>query len=149
MSEQTYTYRNGKKIALKKMPNEFVVRASPEELRRLGIDDAERVSSASSRVRSRSDRLEPLMSSSRNVAPTHHAYRSMETGADFLITDRIMVRFKEPPSDEQLAEITGRYGLTMMERFTEVDFLLQLTDQIVAFAYSYEGGSSCLRGCCS
>jgi hypothetical protein len=58
-SQQTYTYRGGQKIMLDKQPDQFVVRALPDELREHGITDAEQVSSNSSRVTTRSVDLEP------------------------------------------------------------------------------------------
>ena len=64
-SQQSYTYRAGQKIMLDKKPDQFVVRALPDELRARGITDAEQVSSASSRVTTRSVDLEPMMSESR------------------------------------------------------------------------------------
>jgi hypothetical protein len=72
--QQTYTYRAGRKIPLEKQPDQFVARALPDELAGIGIEDAEQVSSASSRVATRVADLEPLMDRSRHLAPTHHAY---------------------------------------------------------------------------
>ena len=89
-----YTYRNGQKIELDKKPDEFVVRALPAELAARGITAAaERVSSRSSRVTAAPGDLEAAMQRSRTVAPTHHAYTMAESGADFLITDRVFVSF--------------------------------------------------------
>src|SRR5262245_59057143 len=100
--EQTYTYRGGQKIALEKSADQFVVRALPEKLRNVGIADAEKVSSASSRVTVRSTDLERMMGVSRGVAPTHHAYYVAATDEEFLVTDRILVTFRRPPSDAQV-----------------------------------------------
>jgi hypothetical protein len=58
-SQQTYTYRAGKKVLLEKQPDQFVVRALPEDLRNIGITDAEQVSSGSSRVTVRAVDLDP------------------------------------------------------------------------------------------
>lgn len=52
-SQETYTYRAGRKMMLQKRPDQFVVRALPEDLKAIGIPDAEQVSSASSRVSTR------------------------------------------------------------------------------------------------
>lgn len=124
----TYTYRGGKKLSLEKRPDAFVSRALPDTLRSAGIaDDAEQVSSASSRVNTRAQDLEVLMAQARGVAPTHHAYTVADTHQDFLITDRVFVTFKHPLSDEQVAEFAGRYGLMLCERYSERDFLFQLT----------------------
>ena len=52
------------------------------------IENAERVSSVSSRVTTFADDLESMMSVARKVAPTHHAYYDAETGQEFLIRPR-------------------------------------------------------------
>jgi subtilisin family serine protease len=128
-SQQTYTYRAGQRIALEKRPDQFVVRTLPDELMDLGFTDpAERVSSASSRVTTRATDLEPLMSRSRQLAPTHHAYYEAETGQEFLITDRLFVTFTEPLSDEQVDAFAGRYGLIRKATYGDRDYLFQLTD---------------------
>jgi hypothetical protein len=78
--QQTYTYRAGQRIVLEKRPDQFVVRSLPDEPTDIGIKDpAEQVSSASSRVTTRATDLEPLMSRSRQLAPTHHAYYAAST----------------------------------------------------------------------
>src|SRR5688500_15016125 len=85
--EVTYSYRAGKRIALRKEPNQYIVRALPQKLAQAGITDAEQVSSGSSRVTTRPADLERSMSAARFLAPTHHAYRDAATGHEFLITD--------------------------------------------------------------
>src|SRR5262245_66516141 len=100
--EQTYTYRSGRKVALEKSPDQFVVRATPERLEEEGIENAERVSSASSRVTTFADDLEPLISAARDVAPTHHAYYHASTRQELLTTDRVILTFKLPPTSEEL-----------------------------------------------
>lgn len=124
----TYTYRGGKKLPLEKSPDAFVSRALPDTLRSAGIsDDAEQVSSGSSRVRGRAQDLEAMMAQARGLAPTHHAYTVADTDQDFLITDRVFVTFREALSDEQVADFAGRYGLIQCERYSERDYLFQLT----------------------
>jgi subtilisin-like proprotein convertase family protein len=124
----TYTYRGGVKLPLDKRPDQFVVRAEPGELRALGITDAESVSAESSRVTTRADELEPMMARSRTVAPTHHAYELPATGEEFLITDRVIISFKQALPAEKIAEIAGRYGLRQVEAYSDRDFLFQLTN---------------------
>ena len=125
----TYTYRGGKKLELAKRPDAFVARALPEALQRAGIaDDAEQVSSASSRVRARAQDVDALMARSRALGPTHHAYTLADTGEDFLITDRIFVTFREPLSAEAVGAFAGRYGLRLRERYSDRDCLFQLTE---------------------
>jgi subtilisin family serine protease len=126
--QQTYTYRAGQRIVLEKRPDQFVVRALPDELTAFGIMDAEQVSSASSRVTTRATDLEPLMSRSRHLWTAHHAYYEAETGQEFLITPRVFVTFKEPLSDEQVDAFAGRYGLIRKATYGDRDYLFELTD---------------------
>jgi subtilisin-like proprotein convertase family protein/subtilisin family serine protease len=126
--QDTYTYRNGEKVPLEKAPDQFVVRALPENLESLGITDAEQISSRSSKVTTRATDLEPEMSRMRHVAPTHHAYSDAATGAEFLITDRVLVTFKEALPAEQLDAFAARYGLFMQTAYSDRDYLFQLTD---------------------
>jgi len=127
-TDRTYTYRGGKRVELEKRPDQFVVRALPDELRDLGFPDPEKVSSASSRITARAPDLEPLMARARSVAPTHHAYYNADSGDEFLITDRIIVRFKQAPPREQVDAFAARYGLVLREAYSDRDFLFQLTD---------------------
>src|SRR5262245_35187019 len=129
MSErQTYTYQSGLKVVLKIPDDEFVVRALPERLRELGFADAQQVSSASSRVMTRAPNLEADMSAARHLAPTHHAYYVADSGQEFLITDRVLVRFKEPLAPEQVDAFTARYALLLKQAYSDRDYLFQLTD---------------------
>jgi subtilisin-like proprotein convertase family protein/subtilisin family serine protease len=123
----TYTYRGGRRIELEKRPDEFVARAEPDRLRDAGID-ATAVSPASSRAHASPAELETAMARSRDVAPTHHAYAVADTGQDFLITDRVFVTFKDALPDEKVASFAGGYGLLQRERYSDRDFLFQLTD---------------------
>ena len=108
---KTYTYRGGLKVELKKSLDQVIIRVLPEHLRDAAILAVEQVSSAATRITTSAAELESLMTRSRGVAPTHHAYSETETGKDFLITDRIFVTFKDALSDEQVDEFAGRYGL--------------------------------------
>jgi len=123
----TYTYYGGHKVMLNQRSDQFVVRASPEELARHDLTGAERMSSASSRVTCRQEELEHLMNRARTIAPTHHAYEDAETGHEFLITDRVMVKFRDDASRQQIDELIGRYGLVKVAEFGDGDYLFQLT----------------------
>ncbi|MGH2736908.1 MAG: S8 family serine peptidase [Actinomycetota bacterium] len=127
-SDETYTYRNGKRLRLRKRADQFVVRAAPDRVARLRMGDARRVSSASSRVTVARDRLEDAMTRSRLIAPTHHAYEIADNGEEFLITDRILVRFERDLSPSELDEFVGRYALVLLDSYSERDYLFQLTD---------------------
>lgn len=125
---KTYTYRGGEKVDLEKSPDQMVIRTLPEKLDDVAIVTSKQVSSASTRIKTSEAELESLMARSRAIAPTHHAYSETETGSEFLITDRIFVTFKETPSDEQLDEFAGRYGLMKKATYSDRDFLFQLTN---------------------
>ena len=132
-SKKVYTYRAGERIELGKKTEELVVRAMPHQL----TDDVvpgvttmpmEQVSSASTRITTSPTKLETAMQQCRKFAPTHHAYVEAESGADYLITDRIFVCFKQPPSDDTIDKFAAKYGLLKLAAYSEVDFLFQLTD---------------------
>ncbi len=125
---KTYTYRGGQKVELKKSPDQMVIRSLPESLDDAAILEAEQVSSASTRITVSAADLEPLMGRSRRVAPTHHAYSEVETGMEFLITDRVFVTFKDALSDEQVDAFAGRYGLIKKSTFSDREYLFQLTN---------------------
>ena len=128
MAEETYTYRAGKKIPLTKRADQFVVRALPEKLDATGLPAGNQMSSASSRVTVPPADLETAMARARTLAPTHHAYERSDTGEEFLITDRVVVTFKEPPSGQELSAFAGRYGLVKQEQYSDREFLFQLTN---------------------
>jgi subtilisin-like proprotein convertase family protein/subtilisin family serine protease len=127
-SETTYTYRNGEKVLLHKEPDQFVVRALPDDLESLGIEGAEQVSSSSSRVTIGPEELDEAMAAIREVAPAHHVYTLADTNEEFLISDRIFVVFREELPPEQVDTFAGEYGLALLERYSDRDYLFQLTD---------------------
>jgi subtilisin-like proprotein convertase family protein/subtilisin family serine protease len=127
-SSTPYTYRAGKKVALTKSPDQFVVRARPEKLRDLGMPNVERVSPASSRVTAPPAELEVQMTRARGIAPTHHAYYRADTGEEFLVTDRILVTFKAAMTPGAVADFAGRYGLILKQAYSNREYLFELTD---------------------
>ena len=124
----TYTYRRGKKVNLQKRMNQFVVRQQPGALRTAGMLDAERLSSASARVTCEPDKLEKLMNNARKLAPTHHAYAHAETGDEFLITDRVVVTFRDSLSVKDVGKFVGQYALEILKKYSDRKYLLRLTD---------------------
>lgn len=128
MDQRTYTYQGGKRIELIKKDDEFVVRAVPEVASAAGLPKPERVSSASSRVRVAEQDLEPLMQSARALGPVHHGYSVAESGAEFLITDRVFVHFRNPRTPEELGTFAGKYGLLLQQQYSDTAFLFQLTN---------------------
>jgi subtilisin-like proprotein convertase family protein/subtilisin family serine protease len=122
---KVYTYRGGKKLALKKRPDEFVVRQLPGELPVEG--EVVQVSSASTRIHCEPPNLDELMAEARETAVAHHAYETEETGQEFLITDRIIVTFKEPKSGVEVGEFAGKYALEIAAKYSETKYLFRLT----------------------
>jgi subtilisin family serine protease len=121
-----YTYHRGKKLSLDKKEDQFITRALPEELTTMGFDAVEQTSSSSTRVVTSEAALESEMARAREVAPTHHAYTVSETNDDFLITDRIFVRFREPRTPVEVAQFAGTYGLFIAEQYDDREFLFQV-----------------------
>jgi subtilisin-like proprotein convertase family protein len=129
-ASKLYTYQNGKKVFLRKKPDQFVVREAPEDL--IGTDKMkalERTSPSSTRVTVSSAALDSEMKKMRKEAVTHHAYTRDDSDAEFLITDRIIVTFKKPATHEKLSEFMAKYALILMKKYSDTEFLFQLTDQ--------------------
>ena len=124
----TYTYRCGEKVELDKSADEIVIRSLPEHLDDSAIVAAEQVSSASTRLRSSTDDLESLMTRSRALAPTHHAYYEATSGTEFLITDRVFITFAQELSDADVDAFAGQYGLIKKTTYSPTEYLFQLTN---------------------
>lgn len=131
MPDSVYTYRGGKRLVLNKEPDQFVVRTTPGRVVAEGLGNAtavEEVSPTSSRVTTAPETLDANMAASREIAPTHHAYSVAESGQEFLITDRVMVTFKRALPPEELGAFAGKYGLRLVEAYSDVDYLFALTN---------------------
>ena len=50
---------------------------------------------------------------------THHAYDVADSGQEFLISDRVIVTFHQPPSADQLGAFAGKYGLIKREAYSD------------------------------
>jgi subtilisin family serine protease len=125
---ETYSYRNGQRVALEKSENEFVVRALPSRLAQAGLENAIQISSASSRVAVPRELLERMMAQARTLAPTFHAYKVAETGADFDITDRVFVRLAQGKGHSDADALAAKYGLVVVERYSDRDYLFRLSN---------------------
>jgi hypothetical protein len=113
---------------LKKRTDQFVVRALPDTLHAEGFAAAEKVSSGSSRVAVAPATLEQEMTRARTLAPTHHAYDIANSNQEFLITDRVLVTFRQAPTPAELGAFTARYSLIKQQAYSDREFLFQLTD---------------------
>ena len=125
----TYTLPDGKRVPLAKRPDQFVVRVPPEVAASAGWQSNERVSPHSTRVTTSPAALDQQMDRARELAPTHHAYETASTGEEFLITDRVIVTFKAPPSEAELGSFMARYALVLLRTYSAQEFLFQVTDQ--------------------
>lgn len=125
---EIYTYRDGERVPLIKRPDQFVVRASPEAAAAAGWTVAERVSPHSTRVTTSASELDAAMVRARAIAPTHHAYDVAATGEEFLLTDRVIVTLRRAPSQADLSSFMARYGLVLLQTYSDREFLFQLTD---------------------
>ncbi|MGB3076035.1 MAG: S8 family serine peptidase, partial [Chitinophagales bacterium] len=127
-----YTYRNGEKIYLNKETDKFVVRAKPDEIEKMkkieNLEEIEPVSPASTRVTLRVGDLDTVMDEMRETNVTHHAYSRADNNAEFLVTDRILVTFRQPATDDQINAFMAKYALHINEKYSNKDFLFQLTD---------------------
>ena len=115
-------------MLLNKNPHQFVVRALPHQLKELEAGELEQVSSASTRITTSKNSLETKMKACRGLGPTHHAYQLKDTQEEFLITDRVFVKFKKRPSQKTLNKFTSKYGLVLLKNYDDKEFLFQLTD---------------------
>jgi subtilisin-like proprotein convertase family protein len=128
-NEQLYTYRNGKRVYLKKEPDQFVVRTQPEDLLRMGVTgEFEKVSPTSTRVTVSRNMVNPLMDQLRLNTVAHHAYTQENTGAEFLVTDRIIVTFRYAADNETLNAFMAKYALILKDKYSDREYLFQLTD---------------------
>jgi hypothetical protein len=103
-----YTYRAGQKIALEKSPTKFVIRRLPEELKDLGIKEGEKVSSRSSIIEVTEAELDSAMSRARASSVAHHLYFDPETGEEVLLTDRVLITFREHVGMEAINALLGQ-----------------------------------------
>ena len=124
-----YTYRCGEKKKLKVRQDEFVIRRLPSELPDTFLADAQQMSSRSTKIRVKPSDLNSMMKQGRALAPTHHAYEDKDSGSDFLITDRVIVRFNESLSLEDIGALAGKYALEILYRYATHKYLLRLTEE--------------------
>ena len=127
-NKELYSYYAGKKVPLRKRVDQYVVRATPDRLRAASLPSGEPVSPSSVRVTTQGSRVEQEMADARRIGVTHHAYEEADTGREFLITDRVYVKFKPSTDPAQVAELANRYALVLAQRYSDREALFQLTD---------------------
>lgn len=105
-----------------------MVRAAPERLQEGGIAGAKKLSPHSSKVITSEGQLNMAMEQARHIGATDNAYYEAETGNEFLATDRILVTFRDVVQSRQVDEFAGRLGLVLQEKYSDRDYLFQLTE---------------------
>lgn len=124
-----YTYVDGRKIELEKEPDAFVARASREDLEHLAADAPQQMSSASFHVSVDREALDTHMEALRSKAMVvHHAYRTATSGRPFLLTDRVVVSFDQPPGERKAADFAARHDLELLRPLSEYDYVYRLTE---------------------
>ncbi|MBU0551594.1 S8 family serine peptidase [Myxococcota bacterium] len=122
--EMIYTYRAGRRLALTKSADRFVILTRPGAASLKGLAIIEARPSA---VVVRSDDVDEDMRRARAHSVAHHHYID-EAGAAFLMTDQILLSFDGFPSQAQLNAVLARHHLEVARRVSSEDFVLRLTD---------------------
>lgn len=123
----TRTYRAGQPIELLKSPDQFVIRQLPTEVADRGYVGHQQVSSRSTLVLTQPDDLDRLMDLVRTEAVAHHLYFWPDSGQEVLLTDRVLIRFREGTSQEQISELIVRYHLLIARIYNDGEVLCRLT----------------------
>lgn len=121
----SYTYEREQRIALGHKSSEFVSRAKRSVLRENKFEVLENLSRHSVRVASRPERLIADIERARQHGPAHVFY-TRENGREFVITDRIFVRFRAAKTDDQATGFGHRRGLELIRRYSEHDVLYRI-----------------------
>jgi hypothetical protein len=105
-----------------------VVRANPADIAATNLPVGERVSPSSVRVTTSSAALERDMARARLSGVTHHAYEIADSGREFLITDRVHVKFKAGTKPDAISRLANTYALVPTRVYSDTEVLYQLTD---------------------
>ncbi len=126
----SYTYEGGERIALRHRPSEFVSRAKRSVLRENGFEVLENLSRHSVRVSSTPERLVHDIARARRHGLAHVFY-TRENGREYIITDRIFVRFRTAKTDRQISRFGCRRSLEVVRRYSERDILYRVASNHV------------------
>jgi hypothetical protein len=126
MSEMTYTYQGGHRLALSRSNTHFVSRASRNDLRSDRFRPLQPLSPHSVSVQTSERNIDQDICRARQLGPAYAAYTVADTGRAFLVTDRIFVRFRHPCDDNEATRFALRHSLQFLRRLTPRDFLYQV-----------------------
>lgn len=126
MAKKTiYTYRNEQKFPLTKSADAVVVLTTPDVVQQLDIDASEisPLSPTATLVRfAKAAQVDPALDVIRQRFVAHHAYFSQEQ--QFLISDEILVAFKDEATEQQINALIRQYSL--IEQYRYVHGVVQL-----------------------
>ncbi|MCL6434843.1 MAG: S8 family serine peptidase [Leptolyngbyaceae cyanobacterium HOT.MB2.61] len=135
-----YLWRNGQRIELEKEGDRFTVIISDpkqvEQLRQMtGIQDIKSISRKQFRIKTNPELLEGTMAALRSEpelsgAIAHHAYHPKDSeGTVYYITDKIIVRFRDEATPEEIDAILSTYHLTKLKHYDWLSntYLVQVT----------------------
>ena len=124
-----HTYFDGEKLSLEKEADSFIARADSAQLEQIGLEVEEQTSSASWRIRSNEISLIQDMDLVRGQQiVAHHAYRIKDSREPFLISDRIVVTFRELPTEGQVSHLINEYALALVDTLSDQEYVFWLTD---------------------
>lgn len=118
-----YTYQGGRKLPLARSGTRFISRAARAQLLEGHFDPIESVSAHSWSVRSEPGNLDEDIRRARRLAPAYAAYVVAGTGRDFLVTDRIFIRFRQ---EGEPARFAARNDLELVNQFSPRDCLFRV-----------------------
>lgn len=120
------TRLSGEALELDALDDRFVSRAPRKDLEEKGFRVAGQLSTRSFTVLADSGDLEEQMARARNLgAAAYPYYRESTTESDFLISDRVFVRFKRPLIKEEVIAFAQGYHSEPVNRYGE-EVLIQL-----------------------
>lgn len=137
-----YTYQGRRKLELAHRPSTFVSRAEPDCLRAKGFGVVRALSPHSFLIQSDPETLQIDITRAREIGPSHYAYVIKSTGDDYLVTDRLFIRFRTQGIDH--AAFARKYNLLPLETYSSYGGLFQIgrdADPITVVCFITENDS--------
>jgi subtilisin family serine protease len=127
MSEKDLTTRvAGEPLRLEATEGRFVSRAPKAMLEKEGFEVIEQLSTSSFAVAADNTNVDAQMARARDLGSAAYPYyRVANTNRDFLISNRVFVRFREKLSKEQVISFAQEYDVDEMDRYDD-EVLLRL-----------------------
>lgn len=121
MSEKDVTTRvAGEALQLETVDGQFVSRAPRAALERTGFHVIEQLSTSSFSVAATDANIDAQMARARSLgAAAYPYYRDANTKRDFLISNRIFVRFRQKLSKEQVISFAQEYDVDRLDKYDD------------------------------